>query len=91
MNSDLLSYFLVRNEPIRTVHIGAMAIGPALTFTNQPINLLPLEIDSKQEAGPGNQEKTRQREKPSGLVMGLAWDEPGLFSAFFTSQTSNSG
>ncbi len=93
MNSDLLSYFLARNEPIRTGYIGAVAIRPALTFTNQPINALPRENDSKQEAEPkpGNQEKTRQRAKPSGLVMGLAWDEPGLFSAFFTSQTSNSG
>lgn len=59
MNSDLLSYFLARNEPIRKGYIGAVAIRPALTFTNQPINALPREIDSKQEAEPkpGNQEK----------------------------------
>lgn len=42
--SDLLSYFLEQNEPIRTGYI----IRPALTFTNQPINALPREIDSEQ-------------------------------------------
>ncbi len=72
MNSDLLSYFLARNEPIRTGYIGAVAIRPALTFTNQPINALPRENDSKQEAEPkpGNQEKRDSERSLQGLLWG---------------------
>lgn len=74
MNSDPLSYFLVHNEPIRTGYIGAVTIRPALTFTNQPINALPREIDSKQEAEPkpGNQEKKRDSVKAFRACYGVS-------------------
>lgn len=74
MNSDLISHFLARiNQSQRVTQALWQYAPPSPLQTGQSTpSLGRLTPNREAEPKPGNQEKTRQREKPSGLVMGLA-------------------